>query len=96
MHLCYGCLGTRAYIETVIPDGYRNFDIHQFNGRSKDGSHLVQQNLIVQAKKKIIQYCWGDIDIDIDMYSQMELDRMSIMDKKKRRKGLIQLFSQIQ
>ena len=75
----------RAFIDSVLPDGFARFSIKDFTGRSAHQEELLTSEIALEAKIKIAQYCWGIADKDILKQIEQDaakLDSMSVMDKR--------------
>jgi DNA replication protein DnaC len=77
-----------AYIYAIIPDPYYKFTIHDFNGLKQDVrkqkyERILNTNIAIEARKKIIEYCWKDLPIDkIDI--EDNIDSYSSIDRRRR------------
>jgi DNA replication protein DnaC len=49
----------RAYQEAVIPNGYEQLSIFNFQGFSKSNKRILNNNVVAKAKNRLCQYCWG-------------------------------------
>lgn len=49
----------KSYIYAIIPDDFRIFSIFDFAGRSNDDKKLIPDEIALNAKNIICQYCWG-------------------------------------
>ncbi len=90
---------TQSYIQTVIPQGYKKASIFDLNGFSqtsgKDSKRqkLVNSESISFAKRQIVQYCWGSIDIN-KISSISQLDQISIITKRRQQGRNVIIYSQ--
>jgi len=74
----------QAYLQAIIPDPYYKFTIHDFDGLSLDNSLLIDPKVAIEAKKKIINYCWSGIDMTkIQDISIVDLDKYSCISKQR-------------
>jgi hypothetical protein len=48
-----------AYIDTVIPYGFRKLSMFDFTGKSKKFDELIPDNIVNEAKETLSLYCWG-------------------------------------
>lgn len=53
-----------AYINSIIPDGFENYTIFDFNGyainkKNDTRTSTLSKNVARKAKDKICKYCWG-------------------------------------
>lgn len=56
-----------AYIESIIPDNYIKYTIHDFTGNKNDsGTKLIDTTVARNAKDIICKYCWGKRWTDIN------------------------------
>lgn len=86
---CQMVAQTLALYYTVLPSGFSDASIFDFNGKNKKGDkkQLLSPAAVSTVKKQIIEYCWGKDDkqnlIDIDMLSSSDLDKKSIMKQRR-------------
>jgi DNA replication protein DnaC len=82
-----------AYKKSVIPDGFDEFNIFDFNGLNrKDQSRILDLDVLSEAKDKICRYCWGvswDSVRDLELtpqkaYSFFSDLRQILIDRRKR------------
>ncbi len=72
-----------ALIKIVIPKGFRNFSIHDFDGCDKDNHILLETEVARIAKEQIMKYCWGKIsNDDVIKLSPGDLLKRSIIDSR--------------
>jgi len=75
---------TQAYLRCIIPHPYYKFTIHDFDGLSLDNNLLIDANIALKAKKKVVDYCWEGIDIlKIQEVSSTELDKYSCISRRR-------------
>ena len=67
----------KAYINVIIPEGYRKFSIHDFDGISENGETILNPDVAIRVKKQIAEYCWGDMTLN-------ELQKLSVGELSKR------------
>jgi len=74
----------QAYFQCIIPNSYHKFTIHDFDGLSLDNNLLIDAKVALEAKKKVIDYCWEGIDIlKIQETSSTNLDKYSCISKRR-------------
>ena len=62
---CESSAQVMSYIESVIPDGYQQFEISDFTGYKKgENKKLISDKIVSEARTAVINYCWNDIDPD--------------------------------
>jgi hypothetical protein len=75
-----------AYVYGVIPDPYFKYTIHDFDGRrhgdDKDDERILDETIALNAKKKIIEYCWEGLSID-KVIIEEDLDKYSSINKRR-------------
>tara|TARA_Y100000034_G_C6908997_1_gene422850 strand:- start:1140 stop:1967 length:828 start_codon:yes stop_codon:yes gene_type:complete len=54
----------KAYWWFVIPKGYPQLSIFDFDGKTRAGKTILDPIKALDAKKKLIQYCWNGIPVD--------------------------------
>jgi len=75
---------TQAYLRCVIPHPYYKFTIHDFDGLSLDNNLLIDAGVALEAKKKVVDYCWTGIDIlKIQETPSTVLDSHSCISKRR-------------
>ena len=84
---------TQAYFHAIIPEPYYKFTIHDFDGLSTDNNLLIDGDVAIEAKKKVIDYCWKDVDIlQVQDLSIAELDKHSCISKRRLRGNNVVIF----
>lgn len=81
----------QAYIYSVIGDPYYKFTIWDFDGRSSnwEKDKLMNINILLEAKEKILKYCWKDVGLDTiaefeNDRKSLDLDSKSIIDTRRK------------
>ena len=87
--VCKKTAEIQAYLYKVLGKEYYRYTIWDFDGRSnnKDQDIILDTDHILEAKKKIISYCWRDVSLDDIACSDknsLNLDEKSIIDIRKR------------
>ena len=70
----------RAFINKTIPDGFRNFSIRDFHGKTSEGTRLNLQ-VARAAKEQVFKFCWKDLSLleRLSILSEEELNKASII-----------------
>jgi hypothetical protein len=75
-----------AYVYGVIPEPYFGYTIHDFDGRrhgdNKDDERILDEQIALNAKKKIIEYCWEGLSVD-KIVLEEDLDKYSSINKRR-------------
>ncbi len=81
---CKVAAEVQAYIESVIPEGFRKMSFDDFNGVDKEGNVLLEPQIALRAKKNILSYCWEGVKIEdlVGSAKIKHLDKYSIIDKR--------------
>jgi len=72
----------KARIHTIIPGNCRNLTIDDFTGKY-NGEMLLDNDVAVSAKKKIVKYCWGVELGEFNLFGSVERNKRSIIDKRR-------------
>jgi len=87
----------RAYIETIIPSGFKDVTIKDFIGRDLKGNKILNDEITISAKKKLLSFCWEGVSLkDISGPNQLkdqELSQLSIMDKRKNKASNVVVYA---
>lgn len=62
----------RSFWDVVLPEGYCHYNIGDFDGILDSGKKEIDDDVALNAKKKIIEYCW---DLTIEKISEIKLNR---------------------
>tara|TARA_Y100000034_G_C6762409_1_gene339673 strand:+ start:39 stop:833 length:795 start_codon:yes stop_codon:yes gene_type:complete len=83
--ICKYAAEVQAYLYKILPSGYQNFTIFDFDGYDKDGTCLIDSEKVIQVKEQISQYCWGlkysDVK-NLGAKDPLALDKRSMMDRR--------------
>ena len=75
---------TQAYFRRIIPDPYHKFTINDFDGLSLDNDLLIDARVALEAKKKVVDYCWEGVSLlDIQKLSPAKLNNYSCISKRR-------------
>lgn len=92
--VCSMVAETQAYMRAIIPKPYYKYSIYDFTGLSPNNEQILSPEIALKAKQKIINYCWGDIDIaELNRIDQYELDKLSIMRKRRKLGHNVAIYS---
>jgi hypothetical protein len=75
----------KAYMHAIIPRGFHDFTIFNFDG-TRDGKILLSRKEVKNIKEKISQYCWGMPFKNLkarEARNPLTPDRVSVMDKRR-------------
>lgn len=56
---CYLAARIYAYKKTILPDGYDNYTIFDFNNFDKHRRMILDPEIAIELKDRISRYCWG-------------------------------------
>tara|TARA_Y100000310_G_C20691493_1_gene822566 strand:+ start:2347 stop:3144 length:798 start_codon:yes stop_codon:yes gene_type:complete len=77
----------QAYLHTILPQGYQQFTIFNFDGR-RGKEELLEAKQVIKIKEQISNYCWGlpySRLKDLSARNTLDADKSSVMDKRRAR-----------
>jgi len=83
--ICKLAAEVQAYLYKILPDGYQNFTIFDFDGYDKNGNCLIDSNKVIQIKDEISKYCWGLTCSEVremGVQDQLAVDQHSAMGQR--------------
>jgi len=82
-----------AYQRSVIPFPYYQYDINSFNGKN-DGVNLIKPSVAIEAKKKIVEYCWKDLSLDdLQKMDPKDIEKKSCVSYRREEGHNVAIFS---
>ena len=82
----------KAYIYTIIPAPYYQFDIDDFTGKS-DKQELLDSEVAITAKSKLVKYCWNMNLEDFNVLDEQEKTNRSAMDYRRKQGHNIVIYA---
>jgi hypothetical protein len=75
-----------AYIETIVPEGFRRLTIEDFSGEVTTAGgkaiRVLRKDVTATAREQIVKYCWKGIEPG-EPYHRGEWGQKSIMDQRR-------------
>ena len=72
-----------AIMASIIPAGYRNFSIKDFDGTDDEGVSILSPLVAKEAKEKVLSYCWDDVSLlNVKSLSTEDLASRSAIGKR--------------
>ncbi len=72
----------QAYILSTIPRQYHKLSIEDFTGKTSN-KELLSVAVVIEAKRKLVEYCWGVSLETFNRWDEVERLNASILDKQK-------------
>jgi|TARA_Y100000310_G_scaffold183047_1_gene183142 hypothetical protein len=95
--ICKLAAELKAYEHAILPRGFQNFNIFDFDGTSPKGEELLPRQVVLNIKNRISKYCW-DISYPelFKLYnedSKTVLEK-SVMDKRRADGNCVVIYGQ--